>query len=301
MAKITGLTAWATPIGADVLAIVDTVGSSTKKITYANLLANMPVGVAATPTLSFTGDADSGFYRIGADNIGLSLNAAKVVDFAATQIGFPDGVVAGPGISFTADTDSGIYRIGANNIGIAVNATKILDIATTGLSVAGALLPTTNDGGALGSTSLKWSDLFLAALSVINWNSGDVTLTHGTNYLFFEGGGEYAFNNSVYVGATLPFALRSSAAGSNLLNIFNGTAPVGTLTNGCSIYSTSGELYTMDAAGNATLQTPHDKDGNWVFLSKNTVTGRVLEIDMEKMMRRLDEMLGGGFVRERME
>jgi hypothetical protein len=94
---------------------------------------------------------------------------------------------------------------------------------------------------------------------------------------------------------------RGTDVGTNALHIFNGTAPTGTLANGCSIYSSSGELYTMDAAGNATLQTPHNDQGEWVFYSKNTVTGKVLKIDVERMLRRLNDLMGGDFVREFME
>jgi len=53
----------------------------------------------------------------------------------------------------------------------------------------GALIqPTTNDGTALGSSSNSWSDLFLASGGVINFNNGDVTLTHSANLLTLTGG-----------------------------------------------------------------------------------------------------------------
>lgn len=48
--------------------------------------------------------------------------------------------------------------------------------------------PSTNDGAALGSTSLMWSDLFLASGGVINFNNGDVTVTHSANQLDIDGG-----------------------------------------------------------------------------------------------------------------
>lgn len=51
------------------------------------------------------------------------------------------------------------------------------------LSVGGAAYPTSSDGGALGSSSLQWSDLFLASGGVINWNSGNATLTHSSALL----------------------------------------------------------------------------------------------------------------------
>lgn len=50
------------------------------------------------------------------------------------------------------------------------------------------LSPTTSDGVALGSTSLMWSDLFLASGAVLNFNNGDVTITHSADTLTLGGG-----------------------------------------------------------------------------------------------------------------
>lgn len=100
---------------------------------------------------------------------------------------------------------------------------------------------------------------------------------------------------NVKLGGT---AARASTVGTHALHIFNGTAPVGTLANGCSFYSTSGEMRVMDAAGNATLLSPHDSAGRWIFDSTDTVTGRRLVIDVEKMLRALNEMFGWDFVRD---
>ena len=51
-----------------------------------------------------------------------------------------------------------------------------------------ALYPTSNDGVALGTSLLMWSDLFVASGSVINFNSGDMTITHSSNTLTVAGG-----------------------------------------------------------------------------------------------------------------
>lgn len=53
---------------------------------------------------------------------------------------------------------------------------------------AAALSPGVTDSTALGTTALMWSDLFLASGAVINFNNGDVTLTHSTDHLLVEGG-----------------------------------------------------------------------------------------------------------------
>jgi hypothetical protein len=40
-------------------------------------------GAVSTPGISFQGDQDTGFYRIGANNVGLALNGVKYADYAA--------------------------------------------------------------------------------------------------------------------------------------------------------------------------------------------------------------------------
>src|SRR6187551_965140 len=57
------------------------------------------------------------------------------------------------------------------------------------------LVPNASDGAALGSASLMWSDLFFASGGVINWNNGDVTVTHSANTLAFAGASSgYSFD-----------------------------------------------------------------------------------------------------------
>ncbi|MFA6251396.1 MAG: hypothetical protein WC603_02100 [Candidatus Paceibacterota bacterium] len=109
------------------------------------------------------------------------------------------------------------------------------------------------------------------------------------------------YTNTIYVNATKigGTAVRGTTEGTNHLDIFDGTAPVGTLTNGISLYSTAGELRVMDAAGNATLLSPHENINNyWVFDSTNQGTGKSLVIDMELMMKKLNETFGWDFVHE---
>ena len=61
--------------------------------------------------------------------------------------------------------------------------------------------PVSNDGATLGTTALGWSDLFLALGGVINWNNGDVTITHSANSLAFAGGSSgYTFDTIVSFG-----------------------------------------------------------------------------------------------------
>jgi hypothetical protein len=94
-------------------------------------------------------------------------------------------------------------------------------------------------------------------------------------------------------------ATRGTTEGTNHLDIFNGTAPVGTLTNGISLYSTAGELRVMDSAGNATLLSPHDKKTNeWIYDSVDSTTGKHLRVEMEKMVRFLNKKFGQDWIKE---
>ncbi len=108
-------------------------------------------GSVGLPMYSFSADTDSGMYRIGANNIGLSVNATKILDIATTGLGVTGtvsptttvtnavGTVLLPSYTFVGDLNSGFYWIGADNIGAAVNGAKVLDISTSGLNVIGTV------------------------------------------------------------------------------------------------------------------------------------------------------------------
>ena len=53
----------------------------------------------------------------------------------------------------------------------------------SGHAFGAILYPSTDDGAALGDTSHNFSDLFLASGAVINFNNGNLTLTHSSGVL----------------------------------------------------------------------------------------------------------------------
>ncbi|MDP8235530.1 MAG: VCBS repeat-containing protein [Candidatus Erginobacter occultus] len=68
------------------------------------------------------------------------------------------------------------------------------------------------------------------------------------------------------------------------------------------IYAASGDLYGIDSGGNASILTPHDNEtGEWIFYSKNLKTGRVVRVDMERMVRAIEELTGETFLAESWE
>jgi len=61
------------------------------------------------------------------------------------------------------------------------------DFVAPNITAQTAFLPDANDGAALGTTALQFSDLFLAEGGVINWDNGDATLTQSGNDVTLAG------------------------------------------------------------------------------------------------------------------
>lgn len=130
-------------------------------------------------------------------------------------------------------------------------------------------------------------------------NVGWISYDHNTDAMAFRAAATDLASlraSGLHIG-TNP-AARSTTDPVNGLSIYNGTAPVGTLANGCTLYVTAGEMRVMDASGAATLLSPHDTDGYWIYDSKNTVTGHALRVDMEKMVKFLNSHFGTDFIHE---
>ena len=76
----------------------------------------------------------------------------------------------------------------------------------------------------------------------------DIASGTGRWNFYANGTAENYLGGNLKIGA---ITARGTTAGTNHLSIFNGTAPAGTLTNGITLYSASGDFNFMDAAGNA--------------------------------------------------
>ena len=72
------------------------------------------------------------------------------------------------------------------------------------------------------------------------------------------------------------------------------------VANRASIYakdvSTSAELFVRDEAGNVTQISPHNTEGEWTYYSENNITGKRFKVNMEKMIRRLEQIAGENFI-----
>jgi hypothetical protein len=110
------------------------------------MLAPLPLanGTVAAPSLTFGSDPDAGFYRIGANNIGIACGGSvKPQEWSATAttatvpVLTANGAVGAPAVAFASDTDTGLYRIGADNPAVAAGGVKVQEWSATGTAVTG--------------------------------------------------------------------------------------------------------------------------------------------------------------------
>ena len=60
--------------------------------------------------------------------------------------------------------------------------------------------------------------------------------------------------------------------------------------------SSSSEVFVKDEAGNVTKISPHNTQGEWEYYSRNTKTGKTVRVNMERMIKKLEELTGETFI-----
>jgi hypothetical protein len=69
--------------------------------------------------------------------------------------------------------------------------------------------------------------------------------------------------------------------------------------SGAAFYASANRMRVVDAAGNDTIISPHDPEtGEWVFSSRNAKTGKVTRVNMEKLIKKIEELTGETFMEE---
>jgi len=166
---------------------------------------------------------------------------------------------AGTGVAVAAGTAQWVYCDGTNVVqglsgtmatqaasGVAITGGTIAGLTTLTMA-SGAATPATNDAAALGTSSLMWADLFLASGGVINWNNGDVLITHSANTLAFTG----ASSGYTHDAAVLPSANDAAALGSATVSwadLFLASGGVINWNNGDVLITHSANLLAFSGA-----------------------------------------------------
>ncbi len=171
-----------------------------------------------------------------------------------TQFSGAGEITAGNGLSksantLTIDTAITVDKTTAQTLTNKTLTAPIINSATIGTS----LVPTSNDGAALGNTTNQFSDLFLASGAVMNFNNGDVTITHSADTLTI-GGGDLALgaNNLTITGSIGSTGARSTKGWFTDLQVTNAIA--GSITGNAATVTTNANLTGhITSTGNAAV------------------------------------------------
>jgi len=171
------------------------------------------VSDAGLVTVTVTGDS-AGSYEIVTDDTTIVLDAATAISLeaGAGTYGFSATTFDVGALTITnVGTITATNAAGPTVINLAATATvptlcpnraevdtgigwqsDVLHVVLGGVDeynfAAAAFITSASDGAALGTATYMWSDLFLAEGAVINFNAGNVTLTHTAGLLTMVGG-----------------------------------------------------------------------------------------------------------------
>lgn len=212
-------------------------------------------------------------YRIQ-DTIQLDLNDSALTSSATTRGPQMQHLVEVKDTSSGTSTagavtgqGTGIFFPGSGGSGSTINVTNAFSIRSFGLSQA-----------ASGETVNVTDYYHFYADAFNDIGSGTTTVTN--EYAFYDNG-----NKLSRFGAVI------------LANQSGDPSGVG---DSAHIYAkdvaSSSEVFVRDEAGNVTQISPHNDEGDWQFYSRNTKTGKTVRINMEKMIRKLEEFTGETFI-----
>lgn len=255
----------ATPSSANLASLV-----SDETGTGSLVLATGPTFASATnnvPAANFTNSADSAFIQAAAFRSTTATPAAAdqlytsyfLPDDAATQIeyGRVGARIVSPTSSGSAQEGELIFSVRA--AGNTVARTRIIN---TGL------VPHSNDLIALGSSSLNWSDLFLASGGVINFNNGDAVITHSTGVINVSTGTLQQGGSPVTTKAMVPGAITMNIDGGGSA-ITTGLKGYVTVPYGMTITSWT---LLADVSGSIVIDVWKDTYANYPPLVADTIT-----------------------------
>ena len=139
------------------------------------------------------------------------------------------------------------------------------------------IIPDANDGAYLGQAGTAFSDLFLAEGGVINWDSGDATLTQASNVVTLAG---------ATLTGTLTNGLSVTANGGILMTSYNASAAVADLAldidgmTDIGAAPATGDLFIIDDGANGTnRKSTIDRVATKFAGTGLTATSAVIAID----------------------
>jgi hypothetical protein len=172
-------------------------------------------GTAGIPILNWDGDTDTGFFRAGANQFGLSTGGTERLRIPnANQLwAMANGTSALPFYTWNGDTDTGFYRVGANQLGISTNGTERLRFPNANQIYA-------MSNGTSGAPFYSWSSDTDSGFYSIGANTLGLS-TNGTERMRLLSDGRVTVNdNNPFIGDRFTVL---GAAGEYVINAYANT------------------------------------------------------------------------------
>ena len=305
----------------------DIEGVTIKDNTVSSNASNSDLEITANGTgkVAIEGISFFGTTLTAADSSTININEGLVVDGSATV----SGTLTTADVSTTGtNTISGALTAGSLNIGDLnisadgsitsdTNGDIVIDPAGTGAIVLTG--PITATGTQTTTGQLNVDNLRLDG-NVLSATSGAITLTPadgqnvavtGTNVNLTAEEANFTLMEATTARADV---IESDTSNGDLVFNTQGTGvfdfnaaikmaevskPTAVADHGF-IYvkndSGTGEVFVLDAADNETKISPHNDNGEWEYYSRNSRTGKTVRINMEAMIRDLENFTGKKYI-----
>jgi hypothetical protein len=190
-------------------------------------------GSAASPSITFSADTNTGIFSPGADQVSITTNGAERLRVnAAGQVGSVSlGTAAAPAYSFTGDLDTGLWSPAANTFAVSTGGAERARITSANDLLIGGTLP------ASPNLELRNSGVIVSrggGTPPAVPTGARVSITNGAYRLQSSGFGVGAWNTAGFtldIGASATDIMR---IGTSLANLFDGRiAAAGYMTIGC--------------------------------------------------------------------
>ena len=180
----------------------------------------------------------------------------------------------------------------------------------TGLQIGNYLYPSGANGAV--TVNRAYASLAYNEVSTEGNSSAAGTITEAVGYRYhsdkYGSGTETITNDYAFYykssGATNSYAFYSEVpTATSRMGAIRLDNQSGDPTHGADfswIYAkddgSSSEVHVKDEAGNVTKISPHNKAGEWEYYSVNKRTGKTVRVNMERMIKKLEEYTGESFI-----
>src|SRR3990167_8264372 len=221
-----------------------------------DLINDLTAIAYANGTLIVSNGTDWIGFLSGTSGQQLRTTAAGTLEWFTATAGTGD--VTGP----SSSNDNAITRFDGAAGKTIQNSGVIIDDSNN-------ILPIANNASQLGSTTSAFADLFIGDGGVLNFNNGDITVTHSTDVLRFAGG-EYTFAGTIYPTTNDGGSLGSSTSAFSDLFLASGSV-VNWAAGDVTLTHTAGKL-TFGGDGAEELDFNNHEMTN-VDINSGTING----------------------------